>query len=180
MTEAEQMTAAPLGTGGPAHIHMVTSPLMSHAEKDASGGPLMTVAIPGHGGQARDHLRDHGDFGRKPDLHAPSASAVTISPFPCACGCCAPSHTDIVSLSLFLLVTLADAMRSLDDPLYHVTPAVPVSRDPARLLVRFPFLSHVTFTIPVCVMAACLDFSFVMLTISRLCFLLIFGDGDSS
>ena len=42
----------------------------------------MTIAIPGHGGQARDHLRDHGDFGRKPDLHAPSASAVKTTKSP--------------------------------------------------------------------------------------------------
>ena len=51
---------------------------------------------------------------------------------------------------------------------------------PARLLVRFPFPSHVTLTVLVCVMATRLDFLFVMLTFSRLCLLLIFGYNGSS
>ena len=51
---------------------------------------------------------------------------------------------------------------------------------PDRLLVRFPFPSHVTLTVLVCVMPTRLDLLFVMLTISRLCFLLIFGCDDSS
>ena len=43
----------------------------------------------------------------------------------------------------------------------------------ACLSVRFSFPSHVTLTVPVCVMATCLDFPFVMLTFSCLCLLLI-------
>ena len=49
-----------------------------------------------------------------------------------------------------------------------------------RLPVCFLFPSHVTLTVLVCVMATRLDLLFVMLTISRLCLLLISGYVDSS
>ena len=73
-----------------------------------------------------------------------------ISPFPCACGCCAPGYTDTCFSFPFHVVTLADAMRSLD-----------ISRItwPVSLIRMFPFLSHMTLTVLVCVMATCLDSS---------------------
>ena len=106
---------------------------------------------------------------------------VTISLFPCACGCCAPGYTDTCFSFSF---SYAHGRYALIGRF-----ALRQSRDPGRfrvtwfricLFVRFPFPSHVTVTIYAWVMAARLDSSFVMLTLSRLCFLLIFGYVDSS
>ena len=81
----------------------------------------------------------------------------TLFPF-LLCGCRAPEYTDTCFSSPFLLVTLMDAMRSLDVSASHDFYYMHMSHgDPPRLL-------------------------FVMLTISRLCFffLLISGYVDSS
>ena len=68
-------------------------------------------------------------------------------------------------VSLFLLVTLTDAMRSLDVlPLTRMFP-VYLSRDFYGICMSHGDLPRLFF---------------VMLTFSRLCLLLIFGDGDSS
>ena len=98
---------------------------------------------------------------------------VTISPFPCACGCCAPSHTDTCFSFPFLFSYARGRYALIGRFAYHVTPEVSASCDPARLPIRFPFPSHMTLTVLVCVMATRLDLFFVTLTFSCLCFLLI-------
>ena len=90
-----------------------------------------------------------------------------------------PATLTLVSFSL--LLSYARGRYALTGRfLYHVTPEVSMSCDPARLLVRFPFPSHMTLTVLVCVMRTRLDLSFVMLTFSCLCFSLIFGYVNSS
>ena len=102
--------------------------------------------------------------------------AVTIPSFPCTCGCwapgtlfsfllcgrCEPEYTD----TRFSLVTLTDAMRSLDVSLCCAWPVTLASRD-----LGYP---RVTCHRPAYLL------SVVMLMFSRICLLLIFGDGDSS
>ena len=87
------------------------------------------------------------------DLHN-----VTISPFPCACGCCVPGYTDTCFSFPFYVVTLTDTMRSLDV-------SIPVSRD--------SYCTCMCHGNPP-------GLFFAMLTFSRLCFLLIFSYDDSS
>ena len=74
------MIAAPTGVNDLAPSHAATSPLRSRAEKDTSGGPLLTtVAAPDQGRMAQGHPRSHGGFGPKPGHHAPSVSAAKIT-----------------------------------------------------------------------------------------------------
>ena len=66
-----------------------------------------------------------------------------------------PSVLTLVSPFPFLLVTLTDAMRSTDVLALYI----PVSRATGSLIRMFPFPSHVTLTVLVCVMATRLDSS---------------------
>ena len=59
-------------------------------------------------------------------------------------------------------------------------PDVSASCATSSLTRTFPFPSHVTLTVLVCVMATRLDSSLSLLTVSRLCFLLISGYVDLS
>ena len=88
-------------------------------------------------------------------FHVPAAAVrPVLLVFPTLCGCCAPECTDYVSLSL---VTLTDAMRSLDVFLLRAYSVVLASRDlgyPRITCHRFaysyvprylPYLFPVTF-----------------------------------
>ena len=126
-------------------------------------------------------FNNHVSMGRIRSEHAigylkgqfQSLKGVTISPFPCACSCCVPSHTDTCFSFPFLFSYARGRYALIGHFAYHVTPEVSASRDLACLPLRFPFLSHVTLTVLVCVMATRLDLFFVTLTFSCLCFLLI-------
>ena len=59
---------------------------------------------------------------------------VTVPLFPWACGCCAPGYTDTCFPFPFLLVTLTDAMRSMDVLACHVS----TSRDFSSFTSMFP------------------------------------------
>ena len=104
------------------------------------------------------------------------------------CGCCAPEYTDTCFLSPFLLVTLVDTMCSLDVShvarnrwtSHHVTLDISTSRASGLLTRTFPVsVSRDSYCTCMChgdPPGPC----FVMLTFSRLCFLLISGCDDSS
>ena len=107
---------------------------------------------------------------------------VTISSFPCACGCCAPGYTD--TCFPFYVVMLADAMRSTDISHYtfscHVTSDVSASHATSSLTRTFPVsVSRDSYCTCMCHGDPPRLF-FVTLTFSCLCFLLISGYVDSS
>ena len=95
-----------------------------------------------------------------------------------------PGTLTLVSLFLFFLVTLTDAVRSTDVLALYVC----VSRDPGRFHIMCHWLAYSYIPVSVSRDSYCTCMChgdpprlfFVMLTFSRLCFLLIFGYGDSS
>ena len=95
------------------------------------------------------------------DSLLPKEAVLVMTPFPfCAVAAVCPALLTLVSP--ISVATIADAMRSMDVLALYVS----ASRATGLPTRTFPFPSHVTLTVLVCVMAARLDSS-----LSCLCFL---------